>query len=173
MHLGGKVKTPTSAIPSSSQPQTRLPRSALGFTLVELLVVFAIGALLTAIVPIAFDRMRESAQYRETLRAILTDLRTARYRAMSESREIRFNVDLPGRSYGIAGAAMHELPKPLELKATVATIELGEDNVASIRFLPSGGATGGSIDIVRPSGAGTRIDVDWFSGRASQQALSP
>jgi general secretion pathway protein H len=145
----------------------------LGFTLVELLVVFAIGAVLTALVPIAFDKLRESAQYRQTLRAVLTDLRTARYRAMSEFREVRFNVDLPGRSYGIAGGAMHDLPKPLELKATVATIELAGDNVASIRFLPSGGATGGRIDIVRPSGAGTRIDVDWFSGRASQQPLTP
>ncbi|HET7867879.1 MAG TPA: prepilin-type N-terminal cleavage/methylation domain-containing protein, partial [Burkholderiaceae bacterium] len=61
-----------------------------GFTLVELLVVFAIAALLIALVPIAFDRLRESAQYRQTLRSILTDMRTARTRAMAEGSEVRF-----------------------------------------------------------------------------------
>ena len=39
-----------------------------GFTLIELLVVFAIMALLIGLAPVAFDRMRDSAQYRDTVR---------------------------------------------------------------------------------------------------------
>ena len=167
----GKVKTPTFATPGSSTHAC--PRRARGFTLVELLVVIAIGALLTALVPIAYDRLRESAQYRETLRSILTDMRTARSRAVSEGAEIRFKVDLAQRQYGIDGRPMHDLPKPLELKATVASIELASGDIAAIRFLPSGGATGGSIDVVRPSGAGVRLSVDWLSGRVSQGPLAP
>jgi general secretion pathway protein H len=124
-------------------------------------------------VPIAFDRLRESAQYRETLRSILTDMRTARSRAMSEGAEIRFKVDLVQRQYGIDGRAMQDLPKAIELKAIVASIELAPGDMAAIRFLPSGGATGGSIDIVRPSGAGVRLSVDWLSGRVSQGPLVP
>jgi len=166
-----KVRTRTSATPSSAHPRAGL-RSR-GFTLVELLVVFAVGALLAAIVPIAYDRVRESSQYRETLRNIVTDLRTARYRALAEGREVRFSVDLRQRTYGIQGRPEHALPQPLQLKATIASIELGAGDIASIRFLPSGGATGGAIDVVRPSGAGTRLAVDWFSGQVTQSPLEP
>lgn len=173
MHPVGKVKTQTSEIPGRQSPLEWVHAKARGFTLVELLVVFAIGALLTVLVPIAFDKLRESTQYRETLRAMITDLRTARYLAMSEAREVRFTVDFRQRAYGIVGGRMHALPEPLAVKATVASIELVLGEAASILFLPSGGATGGSFEIVRPSGAGTRIDVDWFSGRASQSAFSP
>ena len=38
-------------------------RRAAGFTLVELLVVFALLALIVGLVPIAFNRLNESAQY--------------------------------------------------------------------------------------------------------------
>ncbi len=136
-------------------------------------MVFAIGAVLTAIVPIAYDRMRESSQYREALRNIVSDLRTARHRAQTEGREVRFQVDLAHRTYGLQGRPERALPPSLELKATVASIELGEDQVAAIRFLPSGGATGGAIDVVRASGAGTRLAVDWFSGQVTQSPLQP
>lgn len=126
-----------------------------------------------ALVPIAYDRLRESAQYRQTVRSILTDMRTARTRAVSEGTEVRFKVDLAQRMYGIDGRAMQNVPKSLELKATVASIEMAQGDVAAIRFLPTGGATGGSIDVVRPSGAGVRLSVDWLSGHVSQDPLVP
>ena len=126
-----------------------------------------------ALVPVAFDRLRESSQYRQTVRDILTDMRTARTRAVAEGTEVRFKVDLAQRTYGIDGRKMHDLPKSIELKATVASIEMGQGDIAAIRFLPAGGATGGSIDVVRPSGAGVRLSVDWLSGHVSQGPLLP
>jgi general secretion pathway protein H len=63
------------------------------------------------------------------------------------------------------------LPEPLRLRTTVADIELNADQTAAIRFLPSGGATGGTVEILRPGGAGVRLTVDWLSGGVTQSAV--
>lgn len=144
-----------------------------GFTLVELLVVFAIMALLMGLVPMAFDKMRDAAQYRDVLRGMISEIRFARQQALLGHTEVRFMVDLGGRNYHSDGHALKAIPAPLEVRATVAGKELQGQGLASIRFLPSGGATGGSVDILRPSGVGTRLRVDWLSGQISQEALSP
>ena len=136
-----------------------------GFTLVELLVVFAIGALIIGIAPVALQSLRESTEYRDTLRLLISDMRQARWRAMSEGRETRFSVDLQQRIYGIEGGSQHPLAEVLTLRATVADQELQANSVASIRFLPGGGASGGSFDLLRPSGTGVRVRVDWLTGR--------
>ena len=39
--------------------------------------------------------------------------------------------------------------------------------------MPRGGASGGSVDLIRPSGTGVRLRVDWFSGRVEQEAIEP
>ena len=148
-------------------------RSERGFTLVELLVVFAISALLIGLVPVAFDRMRESAQYRNTLRSMLTDMRGARYRAVSEGTETRFKVNLEQRTFGVDGQPMREFPEPLQVRLIVANSELANGQEGAIRFLPDGGATGGSVDVVRASGNGVRLRVDWLSGRVTQEPLPP
>jgi general secretion pathway protein H len=148
-------------------------RYARGFTLIELLVVFSIIGLLVGIAPMAFDRLYESAQYRDALRGMLAEMRGARYRALSERAEVRFQVDLAQRTFGIDGRPLHSVPESLQLRATVADNELSPQNVAAIRFLPDGGATGGSIDVVRASGAGVRLKVDWLSGQVTQENLLP
>jgi general secretion pathway protein H len=164
------VKTATS-VTSSSQAGCNRTRQAGGFTLIELLVVLALLALVVALVPPSFERMRESMQYRDTLRRVLGDLRTARQQAQAEGREVRFSIDLPQRRFGVEGSAQTLLPESLQVHFTAAQIEITNQQMVSIRFHPQGGATGGSVDIVRPSGAGTRITVDWLSGAISQSAL--
>lgn len=144
-----------------------------GFTLIELLVVFAIVALLMGLVPMAFDKMRDAAQYRDVLRGMLSEIRFARQQALLGRTEVRFSVDLGERLYQSDGHAAKPIPAPLQVRVTVAGTEMQDQGIASIRFLASGGATGGSIDILRPSGVGTRLRVDWLSGQVSQEALFP
>ncbi|MFN7043199.1 MAG: GspH/FimT family pseudopilin [Acidovorax temperans] len=144
-----------------------------GFTLVELMVVFAIMALVAGLVPMAYGRMRDASEYREAVRTIMSQLRSARVVAVNEGRETRFAIDLHKRHYGLEGTPGKDLPEPLKLRVTVADREIAPDGRASIRFLPSGGATGGSIEVLRAPGSGTRLRVDWLSGRVTQEALLP
>lgn len=142
-----------------------------GFTLVELLVVFAIGALLVGLAPLAFGKLRESSQYRDTLRTLMAELRQARQLAITRGTEVRFQMDLPRRQFGVQGTTQRDVPQPLQVRATVGSTELSPNQVAGIVFLPDGGATGGSFDVLRPSGSGTRVRVDWLSGKVEQEPL--
>ena len=39
--------------------------------------------------------------------------------------------------------------------------------------LPDGGATGGRVQVMRKTGTGVQLRVDWLSGRVTQTALAP
>lgn len=144
-----------------------------GFTLIELLVVFAIVGLIIAVVPVAFDRLRASAQYRDTVRALVSELRGARFQAQSQGRDVLFLVRLDERKFGVEGGAVHTLPEGIELRTEVGGLGQINAQQAGIRFLSNGGASGGSIEVLRASGAGTRLRVDWLSGRVTHEALLP
>ncbi|WP_255568704.1 GspH/FimT family protein [Comamonas sp. NLF-1-9] len=140
--------------------------------MIELLVVLAISALLVGLAPVALQSMREAVNYRDTVRSVLTTLRLARQEALVSRREVRFVVNTAGRSYRIDAGKARTIPEPLQVNVTTAAVESGQQE-SGIRFFPSGGATGGSVDVVRPSGDGTRLRVDWLSGRVSQEAMQP
>ena len=135
------------------------------------MVVFAILALIVGVIPAAFDRMREAAQYRNTVRTMLSDMRTARQQSLAGRGDARFTVNLQQKTYGINGGTVRELPDAVQVKVTVAGAEMHSGS-ASIRFLSSGGATGGSVDVLRNDSGGVRLRVDWLSGRITQEPLS-
>lgn len=143
-----------------------------GFTLIELTVVLALVAALLAVTPMALQRYRESADYRDTVRAMTAGLTGARQAAIAGGRPTAFSVDLAARQYGIDGRPARELPDSLIVRATVAETDLA-NNVARIRFFPGGNATGGSIEIIRASGVGVRLRTDWLDGRVSLEELLP
>ena len=151
-------------------PRTTTRAAVQGFTLIELMVVFAIMALVVAMAPVAYDKLKDGVQYRDTVRTMITQLRAARYSAVSQGVPVRFTVDLQKRTYG-TDASAKEIPEAVELRTTVADREFVPGSTASIIFLASGGSTGGSVEILRKTGAGTRLRVDWLSGRVTQEPL--
>ena len=142
-----------------------------GFTLIELLVVMAIAGLMLALVPVAYNKARESTQYTAALRTIIGEIRQARQKAVAQGAPAVFFVDLVQRQYGLAGVTSHALPEELQVKVTVGSNQMQPGQLAAIEFLPEGGASGGSIEVIRPNGAGTRIRVDWLSGMVTQERL--
>lgn len=171
------VKTPTSATSLNGRFDLRhLPTRFLqrGFTLIELLVVLAIGALLVGLVPSAFDRLREVSQYRDAVRAVVLDLRQARQEALTLGRFVAFEINLSDRQFGIEGQSKKTLPTFLEVKTIVGSQTEPDTNPqAVIGFLPDGGSTGGTIELIRQSGTGVRIRVDWLFGKVTQEPRTP
>lgn len=166
------VKTLTSK--TKTEPVTLKPAvtKQRGFTLIELLVVLAISSLLVGLAPVAYSKARESSQYRTLLRAMTANLRQARQLAIHQSTPITYTVDLQNHQQGIAGHPPQLLPADLRVRVTVGENQI-QQGKATIVFLPSGGATGGSIEIFRSNGSGTRLRVDWFSGLVTQERLLP
>lgn len=159
-----RVKMPTSA----TSPE-RLPGQG-GFTLIELLVVLAIGAMLIGLVPMAFSKLQEGSQYRDTVRTLVTGLRQARQQAVTTGRIVVYQIDLNQRQFGLQGQPQQPLPSHLEIKTLVGQLDAVPVNgMALITFLPEGGSTGGSIELARPSGGGVRIRVDWLLGQITQE----
>ncbi|MFP5414226.1 MAG: GspH/FimT family pseudopilin [Gammaproteobacteria bacterium] len=140
-----------------------------GFTLLELMVALAVVALLLTTAPPMLSRAMETMEYRAAVRHLLAGLKGARQTAIETGTSVAFTVAPNEHRFGVGDELTGELPPRLVLRLVVADAEIGRDRGA-IRFYPDGSATGGSIEILRPSGEGVRLRVDWLLGRISQEA---
>lgn len=160
-----------------TSPTDSLCRAA-GFTLLELMVVLAIGALMVGVVLPVGARMYDTMTYRDAVRQISEAVHGARYRAITsgEPVDLVFEPDA-GRflvkpaAQPVAARAMAELSGDLRFSAVTAREVSPGQGLAAIRFYPGGGSTGGSLSVQRANGSGVRLRVDWLLGRVSQEAL--
>jgi general secretion pathway protein H len=117
-------------------------RSA-GFTLLEILVVLAIGALLLVLVmpnlPVARGRVDLLAGGQQ----VETALRRIRLAAIEQNRALAFDAAL--------------LPLPAGLRVAV-------EPESGLTFHPDGSSNGGRVLLANARGS-LALDVDWLSGR--------
>lgn len=135
-----------------------------GFTLLELLVVLTIIALVSAVVLPLAGGANENRTFQAEIREVAARLRLARLQAISSGAETIVTVDLEKKSVS-AGGHIVNLPPDTLLQVLTAR-GLIVPGVASIRFMPRGGSTGGTITIARRTIAVT-IEISWLTGAVS------
>jgi general secretion pathway protein H len=142
-------------------------RRAGGFTLLEVIVVLALGAVIYAMVLMVPFGKASAADLKAAARSIAAGLRTAQSTAMATRRDALLTIDMETREYITSGEQQaHTLPKSLELKLYTAQTEVTSQQRGSIRFYPDGSSTGGRITVA----SGERkylVDVDWLTGRVA------
>lgn len=146
-------------------------RAFAGFTLLELIVAFAVIALLLGLAPVAFGKLMETSHYRSTVRHMLAGMTATRQLATQTGQSAAFFVDMEKRVFGPQGKVDYALPESVQVRLIVAGVEAGQGG-GSIRFYPGGGATGGSVDVFKRSGDGVRLRVDWLLGSVTQEPIS-
>ena len=140
---------------------------ARGFTLVEIIVVLAIGVAALALVAGMVFRGPSTSDLKSAARTLASGLRQAQSIAMVTRRDASLTVDLETREYFLPNdTRAHKLPEGLELKLFTAQSEAVSEKRGGIRFYPDGSSTGGRITVQ----AGERkflVDVDWLTGRVT------
>ena len=142
-------------------------KRALGFSLIELVVVLAILGLAYALVPPLFSGARTTAEMKGAARQLAAGLRQARNYAVLRRTEAVFALDVEKRDFTVSGdARTYSLPRQLQLSFVTAQKEVINDKRAAIRFYADGSSDGGRITL----GSGERsfeVDVNWLTGRVA------
>lgn len=152
--------------------------AASGFTLLELVVVLVVAGLLFAVGGPSVRALYETMEYREAVREIVSAAKNARRDAFArgEPVDLLINTDknrfaLTANGTGISEDQFTDLPTSLDITVVYAAEVSPKVGLAAIRFYPAGGSSGGEITVVRPTGAGVHLTIDWLLGNVSQEAL--
>jgi len=140
-------------------------RKSGGFTLLELIIVLAIGAVIYALILEVPTRGASTADLKAAARSLASGLRQAQIIAMAKRHDASLTLDLDAREYLVSGdREPRKLPDGVDLKLYTAESEVTSPRTGGIRFYPDGSSTGGRITV----SAGKReylVDVDWLTGR--------
>ena len=147
----------------SPRPASREPS---GFTLIEILVVFAIMTLLIGILMPMGRHQRDRAALASSAHQIASAMRLTRSRAVVENRPMAFLIDIKRDLYRAGLAAPTAIPPGYQVALMTTEDQLLSESVGSIRFYADGSSTGGGIALTSAAG---RYDilVDWLTGGIS------
>jgi general secretion pathway protein H len=140
----------------------RARRGIAGFTLLELLVVLAIGAVVLGTMIVARPNA-SGARVNAAARAVLATLRLARAQAIESNTDIVVSIDPETRTIR-SPRGNWQLPHGVRVALTYAESER-KGAVGGLRFYPDGQSSGGEISLGL-DGRNARLTVSWLTGEA-------
>jgi general secretion pathway protein H len=147
-------------------PAPRWGRRAVGFTLLEIVVVLAILGLALALIVGYKAPWSSTLDLKATAAEVAEQLRLARAEAIARDRPVEFTLDLAQHRYRVGDRPAHSLPAHLAVRMLTIAGEQRGPSGGAIRFNPDGSSSGGRISL----SAGSRrvaVGVDWLTGRVS------
>jgi general secretion pathway protein H len=138
-----------------------------GFTLLELVVVLAIGAMIAAIVVPNLGRRPGRIELGSSAHDVAATLRATRSRAITENRPASFTADVGNATYGMSGVGpLHQLPRGVRLSLYTGRGEAMSETAGVIRFYPDGSSTGGGVAVTLDQ-LRYLVLVNWLDGNVS------
>ena len=138
---------------------TRFKKTARGFTLIELIVVIALIAILTAIAVPSYQTFMVRSRLKGAARQVMSDLMNARMMAVSQNQKVKVHVENGGHTYEIWSDANHDgavddnegvnISKDVQQDYYDVTLSTTNDTI----FNPRGAADAfGTIQVTNPAG---------------------
>jgi general secretion pathway protein H len=137
-----------------------------GFTLIELIVVFAILGMALAMLISRTQGPSAGITLRAAANELAAGLRDTRAQAIVANRPTELRLDLPRRTWQAANGPVHALPAAASVSLLTLAGQIQDGERGGIRFEPDGSSSGGRIELAQGN---SRIDVgiDWLTGRIS------
>lgn len=144
-----------------------MPRRQRAFTLLEVILVLAMGVIIYAVLLATPFGRTSAADLKAAARTLASGLRQAQSTAMATRRDALLTLDVDAREFfTTADTQARKIPDDVDLNLVTAQTEVTSERRGSIRFYPDGSSTGGRITV----SSGERkllVDVDWLTGRVS------
>ncbi len=162
--MGGRAHRLQGAAPRRSWPRARGDRqAAVGFTLIEVLLVMTLIAIAVTTVSVSIARSLGGAEVRAAGRDMVAALRHARGQAIVKRREQLVEFDVEGLSYQVPGRAAVALPEEFEMRLVTAAREQTGEGRGAIRFFPDGSSGGGVVRLILDRRE-WQVEVAWLTG---------
>ena len=144
-----------------------------GMTLVELLVVLALLAVISAVAYPDFSRPRGSAEPKTAALRIAAALRDQRALAILRNANSEITYDAELRRFStVEGQPIESIPKDIRISFEAAKRRNSNTSKIALVFFPDGSSSGGTITL----SSGTverRIAIDWLSGAVVVEEPKP
>lgn len=150
------------------------PRTAPGFSLLEMLMVLVLIAAATLLAMAAFSGGLRGIQLRSAAKDVAAQMRFSRALAIASGKPQDVLIDPAARTWRAAKGRHGQLPGGGEVVFTGArAAQLGIPDIHAaqlgvVRFFPDGAATGGRLRL-QANGAGWDVNVRWLTGEVQLQ----
>lgn len=136
---------------------------ARGLSLIEIVLVIALIAGITAVTASAFGVGIQGAQLRESARTIATQLRATRTQAIATGRPQRFTLDPEAHTWSAPNGKRGEIPEAIGITFTGARQAQVKRDEGAVLFFEDGASTGGRVQLRREDQV-WNVDVAWLTG---------